>query len=191
MMPTDRQPDAAACMPMRILDARTSTDHRGRAMLTVLVDRIPRLDELTYRVIEIGHVRPLPATVLYVGIHPDGYIVPLVDIGDGRGFYGQTFHLRTDDGTVRRVVGPYPAPVDLVRVFAADIDIRTDIALVDDPGMLRQHRDESGAVTAFLTAAVRDTALHLVTAHHQAEHGYPTNILAAVDPALRNVGGRR
>jgi hypothetical protein len=191
MTPADRRPDIHPEPAMQILDARTSTDHLDRTMLTVLVDRIPRLDELTYRVIEIGHVRPLPATMLYLGVHPDGYVVPLVDIGDGRGFYGQTLNLRTDDGTVRRVIGPYRAPIDLVRVFARDIDIRSDIGLLDDPAVFARHRDGSGALAACLTTAASDTALRLAIAHDPAAHNQPTSVPADLHPTVSRAGGLR
>ena len=160
---------------MRILDARRHINGHGRPQLTVLVDRIPRVGELTFRVIDLGRVRPMPNTMLYVGVHPDGYVTHLVDIGDQRGFYGQTFHLRLDDGTTRRVVGPYRGSFDLVDLFAADMRIRTDVGVLDDPEVFAGHRDGRGALPAGLTASAVQTALELAIARGRAEQAEPTH----------------
>ncbi len=169
--------------PMRILDARRHISADGEPRLTVLVDRIPGLQELTYQVIDLGGVRPLPPPLplLYVGGHPDGYVTALVDLGDRRGFYGQTLRLPMRDGTVATVVGPHPASCQLVTVFAPNLGVRTDVGLLDDRQLFDAYRDGRGAIPAGLTPEVAQTCLDLAIGRHRAERSHPARAFHDLD----------
>lgn len=161
---------------MRILDARHS-DIEGILMLVVLVDRIPTLDELVFRPIDL-EPDPLPQgdpATLYVGVHPDGYVTHLVDRGDGRGGTGEIVRLRMDDGTVRDVVGPYHGDDALIAWYAPELNVRADFGLVTDRATYLRHKDGRGTIPAALMPDAADLVLRLADAR-------PTHAAPVVTP---------
>jgi hypothetical protein len=173
-----RQPDHVRdpATAMRILDARESITAAGHPMLVVLVDRIPLIEELTYRAIDLDP-EPLSdiSATLYIGVHPDGFVTHLVDRGDGQGLGGATFDLRMRDGAVRRVIGPYQGDMGLVRQYAPDLNVRVDIGLVVDRATFIRHHDGRGSWNAALTPDAADAALRFAahTQHGQAARAFP------------------
>jgi hypothetical protein len=160
--------------PVRLLAARRHLAADRSPRLTVLVDRVPRLDELAYQPVDMGQVRPLPGLTLYIGVHPGGLVIPLVDIGDGRGFYGQTMRLRMVDGTIRPVTGPYLVGPDLIDVFVPELGIRTDVAVTDDHSTFEHHSDGRDTIRAGLLGPIADVALRMAIYRGLRERSQPS-----------------
>jgi hypothetical protein len=178
--PSNLDPNRDLATRMRILDARHS-DIEGIPMLVVLVDRIPTLDELTFRAIDL-EPDPLPqgdAATLYVGVHPDGYVTHLIDQGDGPGGNGEIVRLRMDDGTVRDVTGPYHGDDALIAWYAPELNVRADFGLIANRATYVRHQDGRGAIPAALMPDAADMALRLADSHTR--HAKATPVLPPDD----------
>ncbi|GAA0949044.1 hypothetical protein [Virgisporangium aurantiacum] len=163
-----QEPATTGRRSMNVLDAC----HTDRGVLAVLVDHKPDLADLrftphpTYDEFPASR-HPLPRT-LYVGQHPDGYIVDLFDSGDGRGFNGEPFDLQLTDGSVRTVVGPYSSrsPIQVAR-FVPDVYLG-EVALHDDPR--RFHNTPIDGHPAILTNTTAQRALFTAARHITRTH---------------------
>ena len=163
-----QEPATTGRRPMNVLDAC----HTDRGVLAVLVDHKPDLPDLRFTphpsYDELRASRhPLPRT-LYVGQHPDGYIVDLLDSGDGRGFNGEAFDLHLTDGSVRTVVGPYSSrsPIQVAR-FVSDVYLG-EATLHDDPH--RFHDTPIDGHPAILTNTAAQRALFTAARHITRTH---------------------
>jgi hypothetical protein len=153
--------------PMRLLDAQIGYFKQ----IDVLVTHVPALDELRFT------PYPLPPDaridlppqsdppVLYVAVHPGGYVDFLLDDGDGQGYGGAPFDLHLHDGTTRVLVGPWSSNGDAVARYAPATDIHPM------PFTLYENADDFRAGrhgwTGHLTQPAAEHAFHLAARHHQ------------------------
>ncbi|GAA1028885.1 hypothetical protein GCM10009557_15520 [Virgisporangium ochraceum] len=172
--------------PMAILDAH-HTDH---GQLAVLVDRIPDVSELQFTEHELRIGLPVlrhpPPRYVYLGTHPDGYVLDLFDNGDGRGSNGEPFDLHLTDGTVRTIVGPYSS-ANAVSVTAHLPEVFLGrISLHDDPA--RFHAYPTSGTAALLTNTAAQRAL--LIAARQITRPHPAATAATSYPPGQAVPGK-
>lgn len=133
---------------MRILDARVSS-HSYMPKFELLVDRIPRLDELVFSTKDVRDCYGRHGTIYYA--EHDGYVSFLYhDPNRETGFYGYVFTLnvRNDGGTIetRKIKGPWSSRSSVIN--REGFGPCVEVLMTDDPeAFARGHTFRAGAVT--------------------------------------------